>query len=314
MVAEAALVAVAVVRAEGAEAEPGLVFRQEEVGVEHPEAPRAEADRGLGREEALADDHLVQPAPLALIFVAARHVAAGDALVKIPQAARREEEARAFVVGLVVEIAHDQERRVRPPRRDGVDGRPEGAGRVGSVALALFFAAVAGGEMGDEDVERIARRDEPGDVQEIARRLVPPAREADGDRLVVEGLEAMGLVEEGHVGASRVTRLPYYIKVALPPERGAADEIGHDGVALHFAQADERRRLPLPGGGDGFRDVLELLPVAPPCPAARAVGRKLVVVRRGVVFGGKEIFHVVEEHPEGALPVGLARGGQEVKA
>ena len=86
----------------------------------------------------------------------------------VPQA----EEAQRGGAERAVEVAHDEDRRRGAGALEGVDFRPKDGGRSPALPLAPPLAAPHGGEVADEDVERVASGEHALAIEDVAGGLL----------------------------------------------------------------------------------------------------------------------------------------------
>ena len=187
VVAVAAEVAGAGVGAERLAAKGGAVGLQEEAGVEDGQAGGG-AERPRAVEQGTGDDDMVERLPASLVAIGApprppsptarvvedgvrAGLASGCADGErpgVPQA----EEAQRGGAERAVEVAHDEDRRRGAGALEGVDFRPEDGGRSPALPLAPPLAAPHGGEVADEDMERVASGEHALAIEDVAGGLL----------------------------------------------------------------------------------------------------------------------------------------------
>ena len=187
VVAVAAEVAGAGVGAGRLVAQGGAGGLQKEAGVEDGQAGGG-AERPRAVEQGTGDDDMVERLPASLVAIGAPPrppeptarvvedgVGAGQASGSaggerpgVPQA----EEAQRGGAERAVEVAHDEDRRRGAGALEGVDFRPEDGGRSPALPLAPPLAAPHGGEVADEDVERVASGEHALAIEDVAGGLL----------------------------------------------------------------------------------------------------------------------------------------------
>ena len=124
----------------------------------------------------------------------------------------------AFVVGIVVEIACDEDFRRFVKPKNGIDGLAEPLCHLQSMGLSHSFPTRPTGCVDNENVERVARNDLSAGIKDVACRAHILQR-LDANGVVVEQAEREGRIEQRHVDAAHVGRVGRHVFIACIPKQ-----------------------------------------------------------------------------------------------
>ena len=119
------------------------------------------------------------------------------------------------------------------------------------------------------------------------------------DLLGSDKAEGLGRIEERYIDATLILSVRDDMAVAcLLPEGGAMEEVAEHSGILYLHEGDEVGEGFSPDGTDDLSDMLDLRLVACMCPVVLSSGKEAVIVVGGIIFGIKEVLHVVAHHTQ----------------
>ena len=162
-----------------------LVTRSQESRCENPTGVTTRSKCGMGRKQCTADNNLVQVIPHATILISTTNTVTRfqvcgkyiqgrifeDAIVRYSLHTQASGHTSAAVS--VIEITHHEQQCPTATASDAV-GRPaQSLCRTPTPHFSLTCAATSAGQMAYQHIKRIARRQQPTDMQHIARGTLP---------------------------------------------------------------------------------------------------------------------------------------------
>ena len=175
---------------------------------------------------------------------------------------------------------------------------PQGACRRISEIARAFVAAPTAWQMADEYIERVARLQHSGSVQDVARWAAVAGIKRNAQAFGMEKAEAERLIEQCHVNAARVFTLRHEIGVVQSAQDCSAAQVVDHCVVFNFTQCHEINGDGTTCSGNGASQFLLFAPIARTIPAAIGTGEKFLIVEASIVEGVEEVFHVVGHDAE----------------
>jgi hypothetical protein len=294
------------------------VFLEEEGGRAEAGGGRDAPGEGSG-EEGDGNEDVVEGLPAIAVAVGAGEEAVGGEVVEglgrvrgcVGGAAAGRggaQETMGRGAGAAVEVAHEDDGGMGRGAMEGVYEAAGDGGGIDAFLLAGAFAADHGGEVADEEVERVRVTEEALAVEDVAGG--GRAAGVDGKEGRGKGTEKGTAIEEGDVDAPRVGGIGVDDAVVPVGERRFVREVDENPAVFYLGETDEERQRVSPGGKDGAGKVAELAVVSFPGPVARTGGGKLLVTGVGVVAGVEEVLDVVKDDAVGRF-LRPRRSGEE---
>ena len=222
-------------------------------------------------------------------------------------AAATEETGHRGVVGVVVEVAHDDDALLGV----GLGNAVSKVAHLLASQTTIVGRGSAAGPVADDDGEFFAsqaslhRKETTRGTAVVAR--VVNIRLKEG----VLDLEELGVVYEGAVHTATVGTLDMHEAHATIPERYLINKVGHDTGVLHLRDTDDDspgEHLVRAQVGQATRHVAEFVPIFVLCPVVGAIGQEIVVVLVLVMNRVEEVLQIVESHRiESILLLGFRR-------
>ena len=148
-------------------------------------------------------------------------------------------------------------------------------------------------------MECVARGDLARDAKQGARSAQRIKGEVNRDLLGSDEVEGLGGIEERYIDATLILSVRDDMAVAcLLPEGSTVEEVAEHSGILYLHESDEVREGFSPDGTDDLSDMLDLRLVACMCPVVLSSGKEAVIVVGGIIFGIKEVLHVVAHHTQ----------------
>lgn len=237
MVAEAALVAKAVVDAMWATGTTPTVVGEQEV--RSKDTCRCDAFGQQG-----TDEHLIQLHPCAAVIMTACEACP----VRIGEEVREAEmtcaavghEVDAAICGRIVEVAHDDQLWAATRTTERIAEPTYTSRSIYPIRFGCLPTVATRGEMADDDVERIPRGDASPSVKQVARPFRTISK-GDAHGAPTEQSESVLTIEQRIVDATRIIAAGDATAIALATQLRMVHELLEDGLVLHLTQSNEGR-------------------------------------------------------------------------
>ena len=128
-------------------------------------------------------------------------------------------------MGVVVEVAHNQQLWIAASGHEAICGPFQLAGGHQPVGLAFLGAAGAGREVGDQYVQRVAVQQQAAGMQYVACGAVGRAWFAHGDAVAGKQFEQSPLVEQGYIDAPFISGVGHNVSVTGFAYDGVAGQV-----------------------------------------------------------------------------------------
>ena len=139
----------------------GLIVFQEEGSIEDDAFHESIGHRWRSED-------VVERSPLALKAIGASRPIATLRLLRHFREPRFLEISDALVAAIVVEVACDKDICIRRKHVERVDGSRQPVSHLHAMRARQHFPTRPAGRMNDEDMQRVARGKEPGDIEDVA--------------------------------------------------------------------------------------------------------------------------------------------------
>lgn len=186
-------------------------------------------------------EDVVERGPLALVLIGAQW----EFGCPVDEVVVSGEEFELWRTGFGIEIAHDDEVGMPPLYADRIRMCLELMADAHALSFSLF-AASFGWQMKHIDIECVASCNDACHMEDVA---CCPLACVGANRLLFNGMEGDGGVEQGDIDAALVVGVGHDVAIAEVLQWGVLCEVCHHRVVLHLAETNQVDGFPFIGCG-----------------------------------------------------------------